>query len=72
MILNLKDILSYENAFICEVMIDENHVTSPKASVYKDKNGVFSTRPMEDLAPFLSREEFLENLLIKPIEYETI
>jgi acetolactate synthase-1/2/3 large subunit len=72
LILNLKDILSYENAFICEVMIDENHVTSPKASVYKDKNGVFSTRPMEDLAPFLSREEFLENLLIKPIEYETI
>lgn len=72
LIFNLKHILSYDNAFICEVMIDENHTTAPKASVYKDKNGVFSTRPMEDLAPFLSREEFLENLFIKPIEHETI
>jgi acetolactate synthase-1/2/3 large subunit len=63
---NLKKILSYKSAFICEVMIDINHTTSPKASVYKDKNGLFCTMPMEDLYPFLDREEFNENMLISP------
>ena len=50
-------------------MIDINHTTLPKASVYKDKNGLFCTRPMEDLSPFLDRNEFNQNMLIKKIEY---
>jgi len=69
LILNLEKILSYKDAFICEVMIDINHTTLPKASVYKDKNGLFCTRPMEDLSPFLDRNEFNQNMLIKKIEY---
>jgi len=70
LIVNLEKIISYKDAFICEVMVDINHTTLPKASVYKDKNGLFCTRPMEDLAPFLDRNEFKANLLIQPINYE--
>jgi len=66
---NLKKILSYKSSFICEVMIDINHTTSPKASVYKDKNGLFCTCPMEDLYPFLNREEFDKNMLVKKVDY---
>jgi acetolactate synthase I/II/III large subunit len=67
---DLEKVLNIKGPVICELIIDPNHKTFPKASVYKKSDGSFSTRPMEDLAPFLEREEFLNNLLIKPIEYE--
>jgi acetolactate synthase-1/2/3 large subunit len=53
-----------------EIMIDPNHRTSPKASVYKTKDGMFATRPMEDMAPFLSREEFQNEMLVPIINYD--
>lgn len=69
--LNLKqdilDILNISGPIICEIIVDPNHKTLPKASVYKKNDGSFETRPMEDLAPFLDRQEFLNNLLISPV-----
>jgi len=66
----LNKVLSHSGPIICEIMVDQNHKTLPKASVYKKPDGSFAARPMEDLSPFLSREEFMSNLLIKPISYE--
>lgn len=63
-------VLKTNGPIICEILVDANHITSPKASVYRKEDGSFTTRPMEDLAPFLNREEFLSNLLITPIDYE--
>ena len=45
-------------------MLPPTHMTAPKASVFKREDGSFSTRPMEDLAPFLDRDEFKENMII--------
>jgi acetolactate synthase-1/2/3 large subunit len=64
----LENVLNIEGPIICELLVDQNHKTIPKASVYKKADGSFETRPMEDLAPFLDREEFLANLLISPID----
>jgi acetolactate synthase-1/2/3 large subunit len=66
----LNKVLSHSGPIICELMVDQNHKTFPKASVYKKPDGSFAARPMEDLSPFLSREEFMNNLLIRPISYE--
>jgi len=66
---DIKSVLNYPGPVICELTIDPDHKTFPKASVYKKEDGSFATRPMEDLAPFLEREEYLNNLLIKPIKY---
>ena len=65
--LDLSNVLSMYGPIICELIVDPDHKTLPKASVYKKEDGSFATRPMEDLAPFLDRNEFLNNLLIKPI-----
>jgi acetolactate synthase-1/2/3 large subunit len=65
---DIENILNTDGPIICELLVDENHKTIPKASVYKKADGSFETRPMEDLAPFLDREEFLANLLISPID----
>jgi len=60
----LKEVLDTTGPIICELMVDPNHITLPKASVYKKEDGSFATRPMEDLFPFLDRDEFQENLMI--------
>lgn len=66
----MKKVLDTEGPLMIEVMIDPNHRTAPKASVYKTKDGLFATRPMEDLAPFLSREEFKSEMLVPIINYD--
>lgn len=63
----LKEVLDTTGPIICELMVDPNHITLPKASVYKKEDGSFATRPMEDLFPFLDRQEFRENLMIDEI-----
>jgi acetolactate synthase-1/2/3 large subunit len=67
---DLQKTLNTSGPIICELIVDPEHKTFPKASVYKKSDGSFATRPMEDLAPFLDREEFINNLLIKPVSYE--
>jgi len=63
----IEGILDQEGPLICEVMLPETHVTAPKASVYKNKDGQFMAKPMEDLAPFLDRDEFKANMFIETI-----
>jgi acetolactate synthase-1/2/3 large subunit len=66
---DLQKVLNTSGPIICELIIDPDHKTFPKASVYKKSDGSFATRPMEDLAPFLDRQEFINNLLIEPLNY---
>ena len=66
---DIKSVLNHPGPIICELMVDADHKTIPKASVYKKEDGSFATRPMEDLAPFLDRDEFIKNLLNKTIQY---
>jgi acetolactate synthase-1/2/3 large subunit len=66
----MQKIINTEGPLMIEVMIDPNHRTAPKASVYKTKDGLFATRPMEDMAPFLSREDFESEMLVPVIKYD--
>ena len=70
LISELSDILKHNSSMIVELMIDPNHMTLPKASVYKTKDGLFATRPMEELQPFLPEEEFLSNMLVEKANCE--
>jgi acetolactate synthase-1/2/3 large subunit len=51
---------------ILEVMLDSDRVFTPKLSSRQLPNGKMVSSPLEDMAPFLSREELAENLLIPP------
>ncbi len=37
----------------------------PKLSAMKNEDGTFSNRPLEDLEPFLDREEFKKEMIVK-------
>jgi acetolactate synthase-1/2/3 large subunit len=67
---DINRVLKTNGPVICELIVDPEHKTLPRASVYKKSDGNFASRPMEDLTPFLDRSEFIENLLIQPINYE--
>ena len=64
---NLSEILSRKGPVIIEVMTDPFEVLSPKASSKQLPDGRIVSAPLEDLAPFLPREEFLGNMLIPPV-----
>lgn len=63
----IRETLDGDGARICEVYIDKNQPFAPKLSSKKMPDGSMVTAPLEDLAPFLSREELKENMIIPTI-----
>lgn len=56
--------LEAEGPAICEIMTDKTQQFAPKLSSRKLDDGTMVTAPLEDLAPFLPREELAANMLI--------
>jgi acetolactate synthase-1/2/3 large subunit len=55
--------LAIRGPVLCEVMLDLAQGFAPKLSSRKLEDGRMETAPLEDMAPFLSREELAENLI---------
>ena len=49
---------------VCEVIVRRDEPRIPRLASYRKANGSMVSRPIEDLFPFLDREEFEENMLI--------
>ncbi len=60
----IRATLDAPGAAICEVMIDTRQSFEPKLSSRRLEDGTMVTAPLEDLAPFLPRDELRENMLI--------
>lgn len=54
--------LAHEGAALCEVMISPDQPVAPKASAFRRPDGTMESRPLEDMAPFLPREEVWHNM----------
>ena len=52
---------------MCEVVLDLAQPFSPKVSSKRLPDGRMVTAPLEDMAPFLPRDEFLENMIVAPV-----
>ena len=63
----IDSVLAEPGPFVCEIIMSENQPLIPKVSSAKRPDGTFDSRPLEDLYPFLDRDEFLENMIVKPI-----
>jgi acetolactate synthase-1/2/3 large subunit len=61
--------LATSGPVVCEVMINENDVFAPKLGAKQLPDGRIVSPPLEDLSPFLPREEFAENMIIKMQEF---
>jgi len=64
----LDFILNFNKPIICEIMMNPEQLLIPRVSSIKLPNGKVISKPMEDLFPFLSKEEFEENMIIDSVE----
>jgi len=61
-------VLAYEGPVVCAVNVSSDQPTLPRATASTRADGTIVSLPMEDMAPRLSREEFLTNMIIPPLE----
>lgn len=59
-------VLQQDGPAFCEIFTDTNQVWEPKSSTKKMSDGTLVSPPLEDLAPFLPREE-LEQIMFIPL-----
>ena len=66
----VDEVLAKPGFAFCEIFTDTTQVWEPKSSARRLEDGTIVSPPLEDLAPFLPREELRENLYIKPLDGE--
>lgn len=64
----VAEVLAAPGFAFCEIFTDTTQVWEPKSSTKRLPDGTLVSPPLEDLAPFLPKEEMLSNLYIKPVE----
>jgi acetolactate synthase-1/2/3 large subunit len=64
----IQETLELSGPVICEVEIDERQPFAPKLSSRKLEDGRMVSSPLEDMAPFLPRDEFKANMIIPIME----
>jgi acetolactate synthase-1/2/3 large subunit len=62
----LDRFLAGDGPALCEVMLDPAQEFEPKLTSRRLEDGSMATSSMEDMAPFLNREELASNMLIPP------
>lgn len=58
----LPTVLENAEPFLCELNLSPDQPRSPKVMSVRKEDGSFETRPLEDMFPFLPREELWENM----------
>lgn len=59
-------VLATPGPVVCDIRLQHDYTFEPKLSSEKKPDGRMVSKPLEDLFPFLDREEFRSNLLIQP------
>lgn len=62
--ISIEKMLNSENPMICEVMVNPDYIFTPKLSARKLDDGTMISPSLEDMYPFLDRDEFNKNLII--------
>ena len=63
----LKSTLDSKGPSFCEVIMPSDQKIEPTQGFKDNGDGTFSPAPLEDMAPFLDREEFYKLMVTKPI-----
>lgn len=66
--LSIDHVLLQTGPILCEVLVSTTQGFEPKSSTKRLPNGSLFSPPLEDMAPFLSREELKKNMYIPVIE----
>ena len=68
MIDKIKNVLKCSGPVLCEVVLEPKYKFQPRVSSKKLTDGRIISKPLEDMFPFLSRDEFRSNMLIPSLK----
>ena len=63
----IEDTLAVDGPAICEIFVSTEQNFEPKSATKRLPDGTLVSPPLEDLGPFLDRDEFYSNMIIKPL-----
>lgn len=66
----IQQTMAGDSPSICEVLLTPDQPFAPRLSSKRLPDGRMVSKPLEDLSPFLEREEFLQNMIIAPLPEE--
>ncbi|MBR2495418.1 thiamine pyrophosphate-binding protein [Helicobacter sp.] len=64
----LDRVFAINKPVICEIICPKNQEIIPNVSSLKLDNGTMISKPLEDMYPYLDREEFYQEMIIKPMD----
>jgi len=64
---DVRRVLAMEGPVIVDVHVIPDETRAPRLQSYQKPDGSMVSRPLEDMFPFLPREEFLANMIVKPL-----
>lgn len=64
----INQVLNIAGPVVCDVMVIPDEVRAPRVTSVQQPDGSMVSKPLEDMWPFLDREEFKANMIINPLE----
>jgi acetolactate synthase I/II/III large subunit len=64
---SVRQVLNLKGPVVCDVNVLPDEMRAPRLQSYQKPDGSFVSKPLEDLFPFLPREEFLANMIVEPL-----
>ena len=64
----VKRVLDMPGPVICDVKVLADEPREPRVTSVQRPDGSFVSKPLEDMAPLLDREEFKANMIVAPLE----
>lgn len=70
---SVRRVLAMPGPVVCDVRVIPDEARAPRLASYQRADGSLVSRPLEDLWPFLPREEFLQSMIVPPVAgYEEV
>jgi acetolactate synthase-1/2/3 large subunit len=63
----VRSVLRSRGPVVCEVRVLPEETRSPRVTSVQRPDGSFVSKPLEDLWPFLDRDEFAKNMIVEPL-----
>lgn len=64
----VREVLGLPGPVVCDVIVIPDEPRVPRVSSVQRPDGSMVSKPLEDMWPFLDREEFLANMIIPPLD----
>ena len=64
----IREVLATDGPVVCEVVVRADEPRGPRVASAQRADGSMVSKPLEDLWPFLDREEFRSNMIVPPLD----